>query len=153
MKCMKYNEYIEMSSMSLKCRVLTFLITIMLFCMFTNAENFSKEVQFPEVSIEDVKKAICDNNILIIDARPALFYELGHIEGAANLPIIDFDESFPSFNKNKPLKKVSRIIVYCSDSFCKDSAQLAQKLNEKGIRNICIYKAGWEEWKTKLKIK
>ena len=107
----------------------------------------SPEADFAAASLEDVKGAAGDKSVAIIDARPSVFYELGHIDGALSLPVIEFDDIFEKFYKEAGLEKFGKIIVYCSDSGCEDSLLLAKKLREKGVKNIFIYKGGWADWR------
>lgn len=113
---------------------------------FGNPSTVLQRIEF-----EDLKASITLPNTLIIDARPCVFYELGHIPNAINLPLIDFELSLKKVSENYDLKKFKRIILYCSDNECDDSAKLGQKLTSLGCVNILVYKGGWREWKERQK--
>jgi rhodanese-related sulfurtransferase len=83
---------------------------------------------------------------LVIDARPKIFYEAGHIPGALSLPKDDF---FVRFSELETLLERSReggVIVYCTGGDCEDSGFVVTQLQTKGITNLAIYGGGWEEW-------
>ena len=56
-------------------------------------------------------KAIMDSGIdyLLVDVRPAVSYQIGHIEGAINLPLASFRREFTELYPNKETK----ILIYC----------------------------------------
>lgn len=81
---------------------------------------------------------------LLVDARPGLFYDDGHIPGAVNLPPADFQQEFPKLRAR--LKAASRIIVYCGDPHCGSAHHLAARLRANGLQNIFLYPGGHIEW-------
>ena len=108
--------------------------------------SFADNLQVPSSEFSNLNAALSSGDTIIIDARPAVFYELGHIPNAASLPLVNFEASFDRVNKKYNLKKFKQIIVYCSDRDCDDSDKLAKKLQAKGLDNIVVYKGGWQEW-------
>lgn len=108
--------------------------------------SFADNLQVPSIEFSNLNAALSSGDTIIIDARPAVFYELGHIPNAASLPLVNFEASFDRVNKEYNLKKFKQIIVYCSDRDCDDSDKLAKKLQAKGLDNIVVYKGGWQEW-------
>jgi 3-mercaptopyruvate sulfurtransferase SseA len=90
--------------------------------------------------------AIIDSKtVLIIDARPALFYGLGHIPGSCNMPASEFDSRYERIGRDE-LAKAQRIIVYCSGPHCDDALTIGQRLIRLNLRHVEIYSGGWEEW-------
>ena len=92
-----------------------------------------------------VEKAISKHNAVIIDARHAFQFELGHIPFALNIP-------YNTKNLNHIVQKHSLknkwLIIYCSSVNCNAAEILAEKLLELGCKNVRVYPGGWEEWKT-----
>lgn len=82
---------------------------------------------------------------LLIDARSATFYRLGHIPGALNLPRKTFNDDYARLQAQ--LKSAPRLIVYCSGESCEDSDWVAQALRQRGHPNVHLYPGGWEEWR------
>ena len=64
------------------------------------------------VSLEELDNMIQSGNVLLLDVRPAIEYELGHITGAVSVPINDL------IVKLKTLSKDKEIIAYCRGPFC-----------------------------------
>ena len=90
--------------------------------------SFGDKVGLSSIEFRDLNAALALEDTLILDARPAVFYELGHIPNAVSLPLVNFEVSFDRINKEYNLKKFKQIIVYCSDRDCDDSVKLAKKL-------------------------
>lgn len=80
---------------------------------------------------------------LFIDARHALEYRRGHIRGAINLPLHEF-EIRRSQVDSLPRDKV--LITYCDGVECNSSIGLAARLREAGFSGVKIFFAGWNEW-------
>lgn len=56
-------------------------------------------------------------NTIILDARSVFAYEMGHIDGAVNLPFSDFtDEKLAEIIPNRD----TRILIYCNNNFTDD---------------------------------
>jgi rhodanese-related sulfurtransferase len=87
---------------------------------------------------------------VIIDARDELFFGMGHIPGAINFPLPSFEGKFQQL-----LPQVSGsdiVIIYCARESCTDSQKLAELLLNKGVKNLYVYKAGFEDWEKNEKI-
>lgn len=131
-------------------KISSFVSQILLACApYAYSENLG--IGFCQIDFDELKEYIVLPDTIIIDARPPVFYELGHIPNAKNLPLIDFEASFKKINKECDLKKYKRIVVYCTDYDCDDSTNLGRKLSIIGLANIMIYKGGWKEWKERQK--
>lgn len=62
----------------------------------------------PRISLADAKKGFDDKSATFIDTHPKAAYDAGHIPGAINVTMQDFEAKFDSIPKGK------RIIAYCS---------------------------------------
>jgi rhodanese-related sulfurtransferase len=85
---------------------------------------------------------------LFVDARHEYDYKLGHIKGAVNLPLKEFDTHtavYAGWPKDKLL------VVYCDGAECNSSVELAKKLSAAGFTNVKIFFGGWTEWQTNQK--
>jgi rhodanese-related sulfurtransferase len=104
------------------------------------------------LTTEEVKFYRDQPGTVILDARSAEEYEMGHVAGAANLPLDRFDAVYPQLEKE--LVKAKMIIIYCSGGSCGTSEEVAKKLTEKGIKSLAIDTDGIPGWvKAKLPIK
>ncbi|MCR9271316.1 MAG: rhodanese-like domain-containing protein [Hyphomonadaceae bacterium] len=69
------------------------------------------------LSLEDFNQMAAAPNTIILDARSQYAYEMGHIEGAVNLPFSDFtDEKLAEVIPNKD----TRVLIYCNNNFTDD---------------------------------
>ncbi|MEM7330351.1 MAG: rhodanese-like domain-containing protein [Pseudomonadota bacterium] len=69
------------------------------------------------LSLDDFNTFAADPDTIILDARSAYAYEMGHIAGAVNLPFSDFTDAklaeiIPSSD--------TRILIYCNNNFSDD---------------------------------
>jgi len=106
----------------------------------TNSEdtfNEAKAITFKQAY------SLYNNNVLFVDARDYVEYEIGHIKGAISLPYFEFDEyksGLQSISKNTPL------VVYCDGRDCDLSIMLGDKLFEMGYKQVYIFFGGWIDW-------
>jgi rhodanese-related sulfurtransferase len=80
---------------------------------------------------------------LVLDARSAFFYKVGHIPGALLLPEDGFEAAFPQVEPH--LKDSLDIIVYCAGMGCEASHIVARRLREKGFPAVVLHE-GWPAW-------
>ena len=95
------------------------------------------------ISGDEVWSLFQTGSALFIDSRHDFDFKAGHIKGAVNLPLKDFD-----FAKS-PLKDVLRdqlLVVYCDGAECNSSIELAVELMKVGFKNVRISFGGWREW-------
>lgn len=89
-----------------------------------------------------------NDQALLVDCRPPIFYKMGHINGSISLPKKKYDAVFPSVKAQLNAAKSSGkiIVLYCQNTECPDAYAVAKKLSPLGY-SVSIYKGGWEEWK------
>lgn len=92
---------------------------------------------------------LSEKAVILIDARPPLFYLLGHIPQAYNFPLKRYKNhsmaliEYLKKRKNAPFP----IVLYCQNEDCPDGELLAKKLIQRGFSPF-LYKGGWEEWQS-----
>jgi rhodanese-related sulfurtransferase len=82
---------------------------------------------------------------MVIDARAPLFYRMGHVPGAVNLP----REGFASFLERSGLlgkHKLRAVVVYCQSETCEDSRMVAESLRRVGFASVRVFSEGWRRW-------
>lgn len=78
-----------------------------------------------------------------VDARDMWEYGEGHIQGAVNLPYIEFE---PDHQMLGELDKDNKLVIYCGDTECGLSTKLAVELSKLGYKNLFVFAQGWENW-------
>lgn len=99
---------------------------------------------FPAVSLAEAAAALARHDAIFLDARDPDFYALGHIPGALNLPVHDFDRMFPGLNER--IAAAPWVIVYCDGGGCEASVELTGKLFLAGIARVSVFPGGFQEW-------
>ncbi len=70
------------------------------------------------LSLKDFQARVADKEVLLLDARSAEAFAQGHIEGAINLPLPDFNvKSLATVIGNNPNRE---ILIYCNNNFNND---------------------------------
>lgn len=81
---------------------------------------------------------------LFIDARAPKYFSAGHIPGAANYQVADF--------QNKDLRRSSlesygELMVYGDNPGSAESKALTKRLLEHGYSDVRLFAGGFDEWK------
>ena len=94
------------------------------------------------VSIDDLESMIRNENVLLLDVRPSVEFEFGHITGALSVPMNELMEQLKNIKKDKD------IIAYCRGPFCVLADEAVKILSEQGY-NVRRLDEGYPEWKMK----
>lgn len=92
------------------------------------------------VSLEDLEQMIKAENVLLMDVRPSVEYEFGHITGAVSVPMNELMDSLKNIAKGK------EIIAYCRGPFCVLADEAVKLLKEQGY-HVRRLDEGYPEWK------
>lgn len=104
------------------------------------ATYFSERNTLEKISAEELLVRMRDEDVLLLDVRPADEYEAGHIPNAISIPIEELEARLET------LPKDVEIIAYCRASYCLFSDRAALLLREKGYKTR-VYKEGMPEWR------
>lgn len=96
------------------------------------------------IEIEEAKRIVSEGSAVIVDARSAQTFALGHIPGAINIASDDFETFYAESRSLLPPSV--RILVYCSSANCDESHIVLKGLAEKGHGRLLHYANGWNEW-------
>ena len=97
----------------------------------------------PRIHLNQAQMMFNSGEAIFIDARHAFDYRFGHIKGAINIPLAEYDGMKEVINA---IPKEKEIVVYCDGAECNSSIQFAVKLSREGFNNVKIFFGGWEEW-------
>lgn len=96
------------------------------------------------ITIEKAFEMLNTNGIVFIDAREKIEFLEGHIQGATNIPLYDYEKNNIQI---KNMDKNNTLIIYCDDEQCGLSKMLAEKMVKDGFMKIKILTGGWSLWK------
>ena len=98
--------------------------------------------EYPDISINELQKAIKNGKVAVIDVNGARSYKKGHIPTA-----IDFSSSGKSLAKSLPKDKSTLVVSYFGGPGCrayKRGADAAAKLGYKNIKHLSAGISGWK---------
>lgn len=98
--------------------------------------------EFPDISIEDLKQAIADKKVTVIDVNGSGSYQAGHVPTA-----IDFQAQGASLASLLPADKGALVVAYCGGPQCSAYKAAAKKAAELGYTNVKHLSAGISGWK------
>ena len=115
------------------------LLTLVLGLAFS-ATAFAGE--FADITIPQLKKAIADKSVTVIDVNNGDSYKAGHITTA-----IHFEKEKAALEKSLPANKDALVVAYCGGPKCKAYQEAAKKAKELGYTNVKHLSAGISGWK------
>jgi rhodanese-related sulfurtransferase/uncharacterized membrane protein YphA (DoxX/SURF4 family) len=104
--------------------------------------KFGKNILIP---LDEARSKFMSGTAVFVDARPPDLYQEGHIQGALNLPLSDFDQLADKVVLDFP--EDSFFVVYCDGEDCALAAEVALKLKEIGFENVRVLHDGWNVWR------
>lgn len=117
-------------------------------------EKFDKPVlmngrgKISSIALEDFFLLHQSGKTLVIDARPSIFHQFGHIPGAISLPAKNCD---PAIARREAEIKAAiadgkTIVTYCSGLLCPDARTVASHISGFGYP-ASVFSGGWDAWK------
>jgi rhodanese-related sulfurtransferase len=79
------------------------------------------------------------NGMVLLDVRPRLEYESGHIPGALTIPIAELADRLGELPSGK------KVVVYCRGSYCQFADEAVALLTRHGFEALRL-EGGWSEW-------
>jgi rhodanese-related sulfurtransferase len=67
-------------------------------------------------------------DVVVVDVRPRLEYEAGHLPGAINIPLDDLSQHLSDFDTD------TTIVAYCRGPYCVLAAQAVAQLRDAGLQ-------------------
>lgn len=104
-----------------------------------NRQRKNNEALNP-VNINDLESLINSEHVVLMDVRPKVEYDMGHIDGAVSAPINNLLSCLKDFSKEK------EIIAYCRGPFCVLADEAVRILHQKGFKVRRMHE-GYPEWK------
>ena len=98
--------------------------------------------EFPDISITELKAAISEKKVTVLDVNGSDSFKAGHIPGA-----IDFRANKAEIAKALPSDKGALVVAYCGGPTCGAYAAAAKTAKELGYTNVKHLSAGISGWK------
>ncbi len=92
-----------------------------------------------ELQRADVSEKLKRGEIYLIDVRPPLEYEHGHLPGAARIPLEELPKRLSELPRDRP------IIAYCRGRYCLMADEAVALLRKRGF-DAHRLEGGWPEW-------
>ena len=94
------------------------------------------------VDLDELEFMIENKNVLLLDVRPSIEFDFGHITGAISVPVNELIANLKTLSKEK------EIIAYCRGPFCVLADEAVKILSEQGYK-VRRLNEGYPEWKMK----
>ena len=107
-------------------------------------------ISAPDISLPELKQAIADKAVMLLDCNGSKSYASGHIPGA-----VDFKEADADLAKRLPKDKGALVVAYCGGPKClayKAGAEAATKLGYTNVKHFSGGISGWKEAGEKIEM-
>lgn len=120
-------------------------VTAMAMGSRSNSESSESKpvVGVPDISLANLKQAIADKAVVLLDCNGSKSYAGGHIPGA-----IDFEGAKGDLAKLLPRDKAALVVAYCGGPKCmayKAGTEAATKLGYTNVKHFSGGISGWTE--------
>jgi rhodanese-related sulfurtransferase len=92
------------------------------------------------VSKEELAERLGEGAVVVLDVRPLVEYEQGHVAGARSIPIAELEQRLSD------LPSGQEIVAYCRGPYCVFADEAVKLLQERGIRARRLSE-GFPEWR------
>jgi rhodanese-related sulfurtransferase/DNA-binding transcriptional ArsR family regulator len=93
------------------------------------------------VSRERLAEELAAHRLVLLDVRPLVEYDAGHIPGAIPVPPGELESRIGELPRDRP------IVAYCRGAFCLFADEAVALLRERGFEAYRL-DGGWPEWLT-----
>jgi rhodanese-related sulfurtransferase len=94
-----------------------------------------------ELGRGDLEALLESGQAMVIDVRPALEYQHGHLPGAFNVTVEDLPKHIDELPRDK------RIVAYCRGPYCLFADEAVAILRQHGFDAVRM-EGGWPDWMT-----
>lgn len=108
-----------------------------------SAITAAASTQVPDISHDELKQAMKEKKVTLLDANGSGTYKKGHIPGA-----IDFEATETQLASKLPKDKNALVVAYCGNERCKAYQAGASKAKALGYTNVKHYSKGIAGWKS-----
>ncbi len=98
--------------------------------------------KFPSITHAELKQAIAEQKVVLLDVNGSSSYAAGHIPGA-----VDYSANADKIASMLPADKDALIVAYCGSESCGAYARAADAARKLGYKNVKHYAPGIAGWK------
>jgi ArsR family transcriptional regulator len=91
------------------------------------------------VDLTELERLVADGGVTLLDVRPAIEYQQGHIPDARSIPVEELEHRLAELPRDR------EIVAYCRGPYCVFSDEAALLLSSNGFR-VRRFEAG-PEWR------
>lgn len=92
-----------------------------------------------ELARSELREMMKRGAAVLVDVRPTIEFEHGHIEGAISIPVERLEQCLHELPRDK------RIVAYCRGEFCLFADEAVSLLRKRGFDAVRL-EGGWPEW-------
>ncbi|HLZ32347.1 MAG TPA: metalloregulator ArsR/SmtB family transcription factor [Chloroflexota bacterium] len=92
------------------------------------------------VDIGELRRLLDEGRVTLLDVRPALEYQQGHIPNARSIPVAELERRLAEVPRNR------EVVAYCRGPYCVYSDEAAQFLQAHGFK-VRRLDEGFPEWR------
>jgi rhodanese-related sulfurtransferase len=92
------------------------------------------------VSKEDLARRFIEDGVVVLDVRPVIEYEQGHVAGARSIPVDELERRLAE------LPRGVEIVAYCRGPYCVFADEAVRLLRLRGFQ-ACRLTEGFPEWR------
>ncbi len=108
--------------------------------LFTAGITFAGS--YPNISVDELKQAIKEKNVVVLDVNGPDTFKAGHIPGA-----IDFVSNKDRLAELMPEDKNTLVVAYCGSEYCSAYKKGAKAAEQLGFKNVKHLEGGLSGWK------
>ncbi|MEY5025058.1 MAG: hypothetical protein RLZZ244_586 [Verrucomicrobiota bacterium] len=96
---------------------------------------------YPDISVAELKRAIAEKKVVVIDVNGSESFKSGHVPGAVN-----FSEVKDKLATVLPKEKDGLVVAYCGGPSCNAYTRAADAAAALGYKNVKHLSAGISGW-------
>ena len=94
------------------------------------------------ITRDELRRAIEEGGVTVVEALPAMYFEDAHLPGAINIPHDEVRELAPALLPDRS----APIVTYCANTPCRNSGIAAATLVAMGYTDVREYVEGKQDW-------
>lgn len=99
----------------------------------------SRRHEFEQISAQELQERLQRDEVILLDVRPQVEYENGHLPGALSMPLEELQNRLAELPLDLP------VVAYCRGPYCAFADEALALLSEQG-RQVARLEEGTVEW-------